>query len=134
MEGFKSKVGQNVVLRFSLRFQFMSQSSDSLGKTVNKNDFKMLRAGFPNIGNILFEKLIKKGFFTNNYFDSFENFNKPFPPHGPLWYNTSTTAIEITKEQHNFASGVFSTFSFKNIGDYRDFYLRTDVFLLGDFF
>ena len=43
MERFKSKVGQNAVLHYSLRFldsfQFMSQSLDSLAKTVDKNDF-----------------------------------------------------------------------------------------------
>ena len=54
MERFKSKVGQNVVLYHSQlfldSFQFMSQSLDSLAKTVDKSDFKLLRAGFPNIG------------------------------------------------------------------------------------
>ena len=74
MERFKSKLGQNVVLYHSLRFldsfQFMSQSLDSLTKTVDKNDFKLLRAAFSNIGDDLFQRLTKKGFFLHSYLDS----------------------------------------------------------------
>ena len=66
MERFKSRLRQNVVLYHSLRFldsfQFMSQSLNSLAKTFTKNDFKLLRAGFPNIGDDLFQRLTKKGF------------------------------------------------------------------------
>ena len=110
MARFKSKVGQNVVLYHSLRFldsfQFMSQSLHSLATTVGKSDFKLLKAGFPIIGDNPFEKLTKKGFFPYNYWDSFEKLNEPFPPHGPLGYNTLTKSIEVTKEQHIFALGV----------------------------
>ena len=138
MERFKSKVGQNVVLYHSLQFldsfQFMSQSLDSLAKTVDKSDFKLLRTGFLNIGDNLFGKLTKMGFFPYNYMDSFEKFNDPFPPHGPLWYRILTKSIEVTKEENNFALGVYNAFKCNNLGDYHDIYLRTDVFLLADIF
>ena len=69
MGRFKSKVGLNVVLYHSLRFldsfQFMSQSLDSLAKTVDKSDFKLLRTGSPKIGDNLCEKLTKNGFFPS---------------------------------------------------------------------
>ena len=105
----------------------MSQSLKSLAKTVDKSDFKLLRAGFPNIADSLFEKPTKKGFFPYNYLDSFEKFNEPFPPHGPLWYNTLMKSIEVTNEQHNIALGVYNAFECKNLGDYHDIYLWTDV-------
>ena len=137
MERFESKLGQNVVLYHSLRFldsfQFMSQILNSLAKTVDKNDFKLPRAGFPNIGDDLFQMLTRKGFFPYNYLDSFEKVNEPFPSHGPWWYNTLTKAIEITREQNNFALEVYNAFNCKNI-QYHDIYLWTDVFLLGDIF
>ena len=67
MKRFESRLGQNVVLFDSLRFldsfQFMSQSLDSLPETVNRNDFKMLRAGFPNTGDNIFQRLTKKKLF-----------------------------------------------------------------------
>ena len=76
MERFKSKSGQHIVLYHSLSFldsfQFMSQSIDSLAKTIQKGDFKLLKAGFPNIGEALFEKITRKGFFPYNFLDSFE--------------------------------------------------------------
>ena len=119
MERFKSKVGQNAVLYHSLQilesFQFMSQSSDSLAKAVDKSDFKLLGAGFPNIGDNLFENLTKKGFFPYNYLDSFEKFDERFPPLGPLWYNNLTKTIEVTKKQHYFALGVYNAFKCENL-------------------
>ena len=136
---FQCKVGQNVVLYHSLRFldgfQFMSQSLDSSAKTVDEIDFKLLRAGFPNIEKI-FERLNKKDFFPYNYLDSFEKCNEPVPTHGFSWNNnnTSTKMIEITEEQQNFALGFYYVFICKKLGDYHDIYLRTDVFLLGDIF
>ena len=104
-------------LRFLDSFQFLSQSLDSLAKTVDKNGFKLMRAGFPNIRDNLFEKLTKKGFFPYNYLESFEKFTEPFPPHGPLCYNTLTKSIRVTREQQNFAAlGVYKAFKCKNFG------------------
>ena len=138
MERFKSKSGQHIVLYRSLRFldsfQFMSQSIDTLTKTIDKGDFRLLKAGFPDIGGELFEKITRKGVFPYNFLDSFEKFNEPFPPHGPLWYNSLTKSVDITKEQHTFALGVYNDFKCRNLGDYHDVYLRTDVLILGDFF
>ena len=110
----------------------MSQSIHSLAKTIDKGDFKLLTAGFPNIGEALLEKRNRKGFFTYNFLDSFEKFNEPFPPHGPLWYNSLTKSVDITKEQHTFALGVYNDFKCRNLGDDHDVYLRTDVLFLGD--
>ena len=136
MERFKSKVGQNVTLLHSLQFldsfEFMSQCLDSLAKTVNNSDFKLLRAGFSNIGDNLFERLTKKNFVPYNYQDCFEKFNAPFSPHSPLRCNISRKSIIVIKEQHNFALGVYNASECKNLGDYHDTYLRTDMFPLAD--
>ena len=93
-----------------------------------------MKAGFPDIGEDLFEKITRKGVFPYNFLDSFEKFNEPFPPHGPLWYNSLTKSVDITKEQHIFALGVYNDFKCRNLGDYHDVYLRTDVLILGDIF
>ena len=81
MERFKSKLGQNVVLYHSLRFldgfQFMSQSLDSLAKTIDKNDFQLLRAALPNIGDDLFERLTKKDFFPKTILTLLKSFTSP---------------------------------------------------------
>ena len=94
----------------------------------------MFKAGFPNIGEATFEKIIRKGFFPYNFFYSFEKFNEPSPPHGPLWYNSLTKSVDITKEQHTFAFGVYNGFKSRKLGDYHDVYLRTDVLIFGDIF
>ena len=104
-----------ISLRFLDSFQFMSQSIDSLAKTIDKGDFKLLKAGFPNIGENLFEKITRKGFFPYNFLDSFEKFNEAFPPQGPLWYNSLTKSVDFTKEQHAFALGVYNDFKCRNL-------------------
>ena len=138
VERFKSKSAQHIVLYHSLRsldsFQFMSQSIDSLAKTNDKGDFKLLKAGFPIIGEAIFEKKTRKGFLQYNFNDTFEKFNEPFPPHGPLWYNSLMKSVDITEEQHTVALGAFNNFNRRNLGDYHDVSLRTDVLILGDIF
>ena len=44
------------------------------------------------------------------------------------------TASEVTKEQQNFALGVYNAFRCKKLQEYHYIYLRTDVFLLADIF
>lgn len=138
MEQFKNKKGRNIVLYHSLRFldsfQFMSQSLDSLAKTLEIKDFKLLRAGFPNTDDNLFSKLTQKGFFPYNFLDSLDKFKEPLPDYGPLWYNTLTKCIGISREQFDFALEIYNAFNCNNLGDYHDVYLRTDVFILADIF
>ena len=102
MEQFKSKSGQHIVLYHSLRFldsfQLMSQSTDSLAKIIDKGDSKLLKAGFPTIGEALIEKITRKGFFPYNFHDSFGKFKEPLPPHGPVLYNSLTKLVDITKK------------------------------------
>ena len=138
MERFKSKSGQHIVLYHYLRFidsfKFMSQSIDSLAKAIDKGHFNLLKPGFPDFGEGIFEKITRKGFFAYNFLDLFEKFNEHFPPHGPLWYNILKKSVDITKEQHTFALGIYNDLKCRNLGDYHDVYLRTDVLILGDIF
>ena len=138
MEKFKSKKGHDVIQYHSLRFldsfQFMSQSLDSLAKTLDKQDFKLLKACFPNITESIFEKLTRKGFFPYNFLDSLEKFAMPLPPYGPDWFNTLTQRIEITEQDYGCALEMYNAFHCQNLGDYHDIYLKSDVFILADIF
>ena len=64
MEKFKSKKGHDIIQYHSSgfldSFQFMSQSFDSLAKTLDKQDFKLLKACLPNITESIFEKFNEK--------------------------------------------------------------------------
>ena len=135
---YKDKRNRIVPLFHSLRFldslQFMPQSLDALGKTLQLDDFALLRQQFSNISDAMFLTLTKKGHFPYNYLDSFAKFNMPLPPFGDDWKNTLTGSIDITLEQFNEALYIYDAFSCKNLGDYHDIYLQTDVFILADIF
>ena len=60
MEWFKSKSALNVPLHHSLIFlnifQFKCQRIDTLAKNTDKGDSKLLKAGFPIIGETIFDE------------------------------------------------------------------------------
>ena len=64
---YTDKKNRNVRLFHSLRFldslQFMSQSLESLAKTLKTEDFALLRQHFSSVPDQVFKKLTKKGFF-----------------------------------------------------------------------
>ena len=48
--------------------------------------------------------------------------------------NTLTGTVDITPDQYNEAVSIYDAFACRNLGDYHDLYLQTDVFLLADIF
>ena len=138
VSSYKDKNGLEKLVRHELRFldsfNFMSQGLDSLGKTLQVADLKLLRTEFSNLTDEEFECTRKKGHFPYNYLDSHEKFNSDFPPLGEAWRNTLSGKIEITPQQWQEAKDLYDMFSCKNFGDYHDIYLKVDVFLLADIF
>ena len=135
---YKKQSGQLVKLHESLRFldsyQFVSQSLENLAKTLKASDFSILKQFFSNIPYHLFVKLTQKGFFPYSYLDSFEKFKEPLPTYGDSWKNSLTGAIDITPSDYQHALNIYQEFGCRNLGDYHDIYLKTDVLLLADIF
>ena len=135
---YKDKRNKFVTLRHSLRFldslQFMSQSLDSLAKTVQLQDFVLLRRHFSHVTDDLFQKLTKKGHLPYSFLDSLQKFDVALPPFGDAWRNSLTGSIDITSEDYDEAVSIYNAFSCQNLGEYHDIYLETDVFLLADIF
>ena len=96
-------------LRFLDSFQFMSQSLDSLAKTLKKEDFALLKHYFTETSpNNDWTLLCEKGIFPYSYLDSFEKFNQPLPPYGNDWRNTLTGKIDVTKDQYKKALDLYN--------------------------
>lgn len=123
-----TKTIRKVQLRFIDSFKFMSSSLDSISK--NLKEFKILSKSFD--GEKL-NLLKRKGVYPYDYMDSFEKFEE-----------TSLTPIEkfystlylkwISEDDYNHAKKVWEVFGMKNMGEYHDLYLKTDVLLLADVF
>ena len=75
----------------------------------------------------------KKGIYPYDYMDSFDKFKVEQLPKKEDFYN-ALNKENITDEEYEHAQKVWKPFRIKNMGDYHDVYLMSDVILLGDVF
>ena len=116
-------------LSFIDSYQFMSSSLEKLAENLPKEKFIYTGEYF---GKNL--KLMKrKGVYPYDYMDSFEKFNETnFPPKEDFYSILNDEHIVETDYKH--AKKVWDTFDLKNMGEYHDLYLHTDILLLADVF
>ena len=111
-------------------FQFMSCGLDVLVKNLPKDKFKY--TGQKYKGNKL-ELMQKKGVYPYDYMDSFDKFDVEKLPLKDEFYSIlNDTHIADTDYEH--AKKEWSVFGLKNMGEYHDLYLESDVLLLCDVF
>ena len=65
--------------------------------------------------------------------DSWDRFNETTLPNKKAFYN-KLYLEDITNEDYIHAQKVFAEFKLKNLGEYHDLYVQSDIFLLGDVF
>ena len=107
----------------------MSSSFDSLIKNLVKGGGKLF--GFENYSELQYELLIRKGIYPYEYMSSWDRFEEPqLPPIEAFYSNLNMTKINEDDYQH--AQRVWKEFGIRNLGDYHDLYLRTDVILLAN--
>ena len=82
----------------------------------------------------MFVKLTQKCFFPYSYLDSFEKFKETLPTYVDSCKNSLTGAIDITLSDYQHALNIYQKFGSRNLGDYHDIYLKTDVLLMADLF
>ena len=110
--------------------QFMNSSLDSLVKNLSDNDFKYLSEEFSDE----FLKLIKqKGVYPYEYIDGFKKFseNKLLDK---CTFFSCLKDVCISEKDCLKANNIWNVFKMNKMGDYHDFYLKTDVLLLADVF
>ena len=120
-------------LQFIDSFQFMSSSLDRLVSNLPKDKFIYTDLEFKNLEPFQLELLKKKGVYPYSYMDSFSKFEETELPNKKEFFNDlNNTAISDSEYQH--ARKVWDSFKIKNLGEYHDLYLKTDVLLLVDVF
>ena len=65
--------------------------------------------------------------------DSFDKFNKTELPTKEEFFSIFSNE-HITDEDYQHAKNVWKTFKLKNMGEYHDLYLKSDILLLADVF
>ena len=83
--------------------------------------------------NNKFLMLLRKGIYPYEYMDSWNKFIQDKLPPMNNFYSELTTE-NITNSNYRHAQRVLKTFNNKNLGDYHDLYVQSDVLLLADVF
>ena len=73
----------------------------------------------------------KKGVYPYDYMDSFSKFNERTLPNKEDFYSLLLDE-PISDDQYKHAQHVWNTFQIRNLGEYHDLYLESDVLLLAD--
>ena len=116
-------------LTFIDSFQFMSSSLEKLVSNMPKKSFKYTSEVFEGKE---FDLMVRKGVYPYDYMDSFDKFNEKLPSKEEFY--SLLNDEHISDEDYEHAQNVWNTFSLKNMGDYHNLYLGSDVLLLADVF
>ena len=118
-------------LRFINSFKFMSSSLDSLTKNLVRGGKKLF--GFEDYSELQYDLLTRKGVYTYEYVNSWDRFKETqLPPIDAFYSNLNMSSINEDNYQH--AQRVWKEFGIRDLGDYHDLYLRTDVILLANMY
>ena len=125
-----NKKFQKIESRFIDSFKFMSSSLDSLVNNLAKGGHEFWR--FEGYNSEQRSLLIRKGVYPYEYMDSWEKFRSELPSIDKFYSKLNMSGINNEDCQH--ARNVWDKFKLKNVGDYHDLYLETDVILLANVF
>ena len=118
-------------LRFIDSFKFMSSSLDSLVNNLAKGGYNF--TGFEDYNSEQRELLIRKGVYPYEYMNSWDKFEETRLPRKDKFYSKlNMSGIDEMEYQH--ARNVWDKFGLKNMGDYHDLCLKTNVVLLTNVF
>ena len=120
-----------IELRFIDSFKFMFSSLDFLTKNLVRGGKKLF--GFEDYSELQYGLLTRKGVYPYEYVNSWDRFNETqLPPISAFYSNLNMSSI--SEEDYQHAQRVWKEFGIRNLGDYHDLYLRTDVVLLANVF
>ena len=117
-------------LRFIDSFQFMAESLEKLASNLQIDDFVHTKRHSPADKVRL---LLRKGVYPYEYVDGPDRFDEDSLPPMEAFYNRLADQ-SIRREEYEHAMNVWKEFDLKNMGEYHDLYLKTDVLLLADVF
>ena len=135
VDKYIDKDGNECIKEMELRFidsiKFMSSSLDSLFNNLAKGGHQFF--GFESYNGHQYKLLIQKGIYPYKYMDSWDRFKETSLPSIKRFYsNLNMSGVSDTDYEH--ACSVWREFGIRNMGEYHDLYLRTNVILLANIF
>ena len=119
-------------IRFLDSFKFMASSLDSLAGNLAKSDLSKFIQTKKEFGE-KYELVTKKGIYPYDYMNGFEKFSERHLPPKKDFYS-KLNDCGITDKEYEHAERIWKEFEIKNLGEYHDLYLKSDVLLLADVF
>ena len=129
---YENKKGEKVKIKHEIRFldslKFMA-SLESLVGNLGLEKLKETKKEFWEKA----ELLSRKGIYPYDYMNSIKKFSEEkLPPKEKLF--SKLNDCEVSDEDYNHAQRIWKEFGIKNLGEYHDLYLKSDVLLLADVF
>ena len=122
---------KKIQLRFIDSFKFIASSIDSLTNYLVKGGKKL--TGFKDYSKDQYALLVRKWVYPYEYLTSWDKFMETqLPPKEA--FHSSLNISDISECDYEHAQKVWRAFSLKNLGEYHDLYLKTDVILLANMF
>ena len=120
------KVGQ---FKYIDSMQFMNLSLANLAKNLGA-DKPITKQHFANFSTEQIDLITRKGVYPYEYIDSHDRFKETELP--PIIEFHGYLNGKISQVDYEHAQKVWQQFNCKNLGEYHDIYLKTDVLLLTD--
>ncbi|CAH1115853.1 unnamed protein product [Psylliodes chrysocephalus] len=120
-----------IQFRFIDSFRFMASSLDKLASYLPEHP--NLKSQFQELPEDQFNLLTKKGIMPYDYIDSFDRFGETSLPHIDKFFNKLEDR-PCPRRLYLRAKHVWNKFGCKDLGQYVDLYMKTDIMLLADVF
>jgi hypothetical protein len=120
-------------LRFIDSFQFMPSSLSNLTENLKKSGIDKFKYTTQEFDSNT-EAMTRKGVYPYSYMSSLKKFDVNPKKFNRKHFTNDLTRDEITEDDFKFFTEVCKKFNVKNMGEYHDLSLKSDVLLLADVF
>ena len=121
---------KEIELRFIDSFKFMSSSLDSLVNNLARGGGKFF--GFKEYNENQYKLFKKEGIYPYEYITDWDKFKETkLPPREAFYSKLNMAGV---REDYEHANRTWKEFGLKDLGEYHDLYLKTDVILLANVF
>ncbi|PFX18050.1 hypothetical protein AWC38_SpisGene17607 [Stylophora pistillata] len=129
----EEEVATKTELRFIDSLKFMASSLDKLVSNLSHNKLKKTGEVFRDESRREIELISRKGVYPYDYMSNIEKFGETKLPPTREFYS-KLDDCNISHEDYEHAKKIWNEFKMKNMGDYHDLYLKSDILLPADVF
>lgn len=132
-ENVNKRFNEKIKMKFIDSYRFLPSSLQKLASFLPIERLIITGREWAHLTAEQFKLLCQKGVYPYDYMDSISKLGETQLPPRQAFYNKLNDQ-HITDEEYNHARRIWNGFDIKNMLDYTNIYLKTDVLLLADVF